>query len=327
MKKTIIFIFAILGILNLSAQTQIAILNHNSESSIFYGADALNNAYNNAVDGDVITLSSGTFNSVNFSKLITVRGAGMGVKVKDSDVFLEPTILKGNFNVTADGNTNNQFTLEGISTTDELTLRGTNYTRFVKCHFGKVGFQANYGSLKNCSFIHVYVSEDFSSMYNVTFSAVNCVFKSACFNGNTSLFTLTNCIIDLGETYSGALNSASIKNSVIIYSGDSEYASIDNTSIYNSIWIGKGKEDPFNEKGVKRYNSVFPINSKAFLDNTFYQLTEEAKLYKGSDQTEVGIYGGDLPFTPVSSNLQITKFQVAPKTTSEGKLHINIEVE
>ncbi len=327
MKKTIILLFALLGIVTLHAQTQIATLNHCGENTTYYGADALKNAYNNAVNGDVITLSAGTFNSTDVTKLITIRGAGMGIKLKNTDMFSEPTILNGDFKVTADGNSDNHFAIEGISTDNQLTLRGTNHTQFIKCHFGKVRFEANYGSLQNCNFTHVYVSEDFASLYNTTFSAIGCVFKSAYFNGNSSMFTLTNCVIDLGDSYSNALNSTSIRNCIIIYSGDSESASTNNTSIYNSLWIGKGKENPFKESGVERYNSVFPIDSKAFVDNTFYQLTEEAKTYKGSDNTEIGIYGGVLPFNSVSSSIQITKFEVAPKTTSDGKLHVDIKVE
>lgn len=65
-----------------------------------------------------------------------------------------------------------------------------------------------------------------------------------------------------------------------------------------------------------------------FKEGTFYQLTDQAKaLYKGADGTEVGIYGGATPFTTTPSYARITKFNVAPKTTDDGKLSVDITVE
>lgn len=48
---------------------------------------------------------------------------------------------------------------------------------------------------------------------------------------------------------------------------------------------------------------------------------------KGTDGTEVGIYGGSLPYDPTPTNPQITKFNVASKTTADGKLSVDIEVK
>ena len=61
-------------------------------------------------------------------------------------------------------------------------------------------------------------------------------------------------------------------------------------------------------------------------DDNDFKLTEEAKaLIKGTDGTEVGIYGGNLPFDPTKP--QISKFNVAAKTTGDGKLSVDIEVK
>ena len=62
----------------LCAQTSlIASLKHGDEISVYYGEKALQMAHDAAVDGDVITLSSGTFSAVYFNKGVTIRGAGM----------------------------------------------------------------------------------------------------------------------------------------------------------------------------------------------------------------------------------------------------------
>ncbi len=71
----------------------------------------------------------------------------------------------------------------------------------------------------------------------------------------------------------------------------------------------------------KTYNGV-----DNFSFNELYELTDEAKaMYIGSDGTQIGLYGG-MGFDLVPSTLQITKCEVAPRSTSDGKLSVSIEV-
>ena len=63
-------------------------------------------------------------------------------------------------------------------------------------------------------------------------------------------------------------------------------------------------------------------------DNETYELTETAKAtYLGTDGTQVGIYGGMLPFDTTPSNPRITKCNVAAKSTADCKLSVDIEVK
>ena len=50
-------------------------------------------------------------------------------------------------------------------------------------------------------------------------------------------------------------------------------------------------------------------------------------MLKATDGGEIGIYGGSLPYSAVPTNPQITKFNVASKTTADGKLSVDIEVK
>ena len=59
---------------------------------------------------------------------------------------------------------------------------------------------------------------------------------------------------------------------------------------------------------------------------TYNVSLETGKKYLGSDGTEVGMYGGSLPFDPTPTNPQITKCTVSPKSTADGKLSVEIEV-
>ena len=60
---------------------------------------------------------------------------------------------------------------------------------------------------------------------------------------------------------------------------------------------------------------------------TTFELTDEAKTkFLGTDKTQVGIYGGNLPYDPITTNPRITKCNVAAKSTADGKLSVDIEV-
>ena len=80
MKKIVLLIFALCYTVVAYAQgtDQVsAILQHGDTETIFIGNTGLEKAYYAAVDGDVIILSQGIFNSINnISKVLTIYGAG-----------------------------------------------------------------------------------------------------------------------------------------------------------------------------------------------------------------------------------------------------------
>ena len=62
-----------------------ATLQHGNELTVFKMANALNEAINAAVDGDVITLSEGMFNAFTIDgKSLTIYGAGF----EDDELFM-----------------------------------------------------------------------------------------------------------------------------------------------------------------------------------------------------------------------------------------------
>ena len=89
----------------------------------------------------------------------------------------------------------------------------------------------------------------------------------------------------------------------------------------------------FGSQGVflyttKSVSDVFKTWGGTYNDVQSFELTDEAKTkYLGDDGKELGIYGGNLPFTPNPTNPKITKFNVASKSTADGKLSVDIEVK
>ena len=78
MKKFLLSLMALGCMTVAQGQTDVwtATLQHGDEVTVFRMANALSEAYNAAVDGDVITLSEGTFNAITINKSITIYGAG-----------------------------------------------------------------------------------------------------------------------------------------------------------------------------------------------------------------------------------------------------------
>jgi hypothetical protein len=59
-----------------------------------------------------------------------------------------------------------------------------------------------------------------------------------------------------------------------------------------------------------------------------FTLTDKAAAkYLGTDGTQVGIFGGSLPYDEEPTIPQITKCNVASKSTADGKLSVDIEVK
>ena len=80
----------------IAQSSMLATLSHEGEITVFYGSDALKDAHAVAQHGDAITLSSGSFNAVDITKAITLRGAGMAI---DTLKNTYPTIINGSFNI------------------------------------------------------------------------------------------------------------------------------------------------------------------------------------------------------------------------------------
>ena len=51
-----------------------------------------------------------------------------------------------------------------------------------------------------------------------------------------------------------------------------------------------------------------------------------ANLLLGSDNTEIGIYGGSMPFDPRMANPSVGRITVGGQTNQQGQLPVNIQI-
>ncbi len=337
MKKFFVSLVMLLSTsaVSLFAQSgMLATLSHDGEISTFYGATALRDAYNASKHGDIITLSSGSFTAVNISKALTIRGAGMQV---DTAANTFPTVISGDFTINIPDTVTQRLTMEGLYNNFTVTVEGTlKDASFLKCKFKKiVCASSTFTKMKNLTFIHCRISDGLRLPNESSASCVNCyVFAPYSYSQTSSNFEFSNCIIRITSYLSSSVYSSSFLNCIIYSSvNKTDYLDSSNTAYY---CLGKVASDynmfqnmpnTTNTKLTADLNTVFKTYTGSYNDDETFELTDEAKAkYLGADKTQVGIYGGNLPFDPTPTNPQITKCNVASKSTADGKLSVDIEV-
>lgn len=351
MKKLFLSLVALtMATMSYAQSSVLATLSHEGEISTFYGAGALKRAHAAAKHGDVITLSSGSFQAVDITKAVTIRGAGMQV---DTIAKIYPSVIVGKYVINVADTLEQHLTMEGVYCDDNtVTVYNTlKNATFIKSRFHRFesvyGETNGYGHMINLAFIHCKIAKHFnnanggntvsfvnsvimnpyvgySSFTNNSFEFTNCVirwdgsFRNSCYPSNSSYYAIyRNCILS-SFTYS-----------------TTSYHNLSNTNlIYNCLEIcSYNMFANFGSQGVflyitKNLSDVFKNWTGTYTDAQSFELTDEAKTkYLGDDGKELGIYGGNLPFTPNPTNPKITKFNVASKSTADGKLSVDIEVK
>lgn len=351
--KKISFLFTVIIFIlsgnRASAQTELqsATLQQGDKTSIYYGKDAFISAFN-AVTGvtDVITLSSGTFNSPTFNKACTVYGAGCETDESKgiySTNVGEITIQHGT-EVNSEGETVNK-----TGDLDGIHIEGIAFTGTVSV--GKTGKPVTLKNLtlKRCKFEGLYTWYGSWCLSDV--NIINCIIVECIYTEETNNIAIYNSIINRidGDSYDNKLLIkncilfsrtgreciATYKDNIILSpdynSHDSYLASFFEKNIFRSgnalnyvnssnkknNWLGKNDIAIFGEEIGNEYDP----------SKTYAIKAEAAGTYIGTDGTPVGIYGGLYPFTKTPSNPQIISKEIDVKSTLDGKLKVSIKVE
>lgn len=333
----------------------LATLSHDGNISAYYGANALKTAVDAAKAGDVITLSSGQFNAVNITKPITLRGAGMSVST-DSVAAHEATIVQNAFEINIADSLSGRLLMEGLYFRNGITYKGyIKNAQFMKCRFENF-IAGTSAKMTNSTFIHCRINNGFtlnSNSSNAYFiNSLICSPYNYNSNGNgisSSNIEFDNCFIkfDIKSTYGYPylVQNSYYKNCIIqrsTYSGSiSQDALPSSCTAYNCVGIGNTTYSLFyymassntTNTMLSSLSSVFKTysataNGSYIKDIDDFTLTDEAAAkYLGTDGTQVGVYGGNLIYDENPTIPQITKCNVAAKSTADGKLSVDIEVK
>lgn len=353
MKKLIVSLFVLLCTTMSFAQTSLlATLSHEGSISTYYGSSALKEALEKATDGDAITLSAGQFLAANITKNVTLRGAGMSVRT-DSIYSHEATIVQGAFEIAPADSTTDRIIVEGVYFTSDITYKGlVRNPLFMKSRFSTVK-SGDGGRIVNATLIHCRVASGFGLADNSNACFVNSVvWKPENKSTTASNFEFDNCVVGFSSNVNSYLEAAEVINSYykncmimvnyynvgashshlcIPYSctaincvGCSAYGKLDP---YNNIFYNLSSKNTTNENVAKPSN-VLKTGGFTYNDSEKYDLTDESKTkYLGTDGKQIGIYGGSLPYEEDPTTPQITKCNVAAKSTADGKLSVDIEVK
>lgn len=333
-----VLLLSVVGMKNALAQTQVATLQHGDDISVFYGTTAFVEAHTAAADGDIVTLSSGTFTTPTITKAIILRGAGIVTDFMDN---IAPTILAQEVYLTVT-NDSIPFQAEGILFTNRVHVNTLINSRFTRCFFDDVINTYSSGNTPSPTFINaqfvncvIKTGIDFSnSMHNLTF--INSVLnQSSYFYGISNGVILYNSILryNSGSTsYPFQGSSFSAYNSIIIRYSNSANACMNSTcSFFNCIGIsGSSAFGIGYTSGCTTYSSYADVfesyTGTIESDETFILKDEIATSFLGSDGTQVGIHGGFMPYSNRPSYMVLKRCNVANKSTIDGKLSVEIEV-
>ena len=316
MKRTFTLLIAAIAFnIGIMAQdSRVATLHHGTNFRAYYGADAFISAYNDASDGDVITLTAGEFNCPDISKAITVRGEGMDLTVL--------TKLEINFQIPT--NSSYSLCLEGLTLKcgggRNIVISSTGGSATViisKCCFNELA------RFKNCNAVVLNsILQKSTASNNSSVTCINSILNEQ-LSGST--FDIQNCVIGTPIYFT----NSSIKNSIVLGVTSLESTNVtshclvkEGSSGFADSWyimVEEPEPDPWGE------NPVYTLWNDLFTED--YHLTAEAtQTYVGTDGTEVGIYGGAYPYDETPDYPLVKSLDV--KGIHNGnKLKVDIKVE
>lgn len=324
MKRTLLLICTLLCANVLMAQEQLAVLRHNDSTSVFYGQTAFEQAYTAATHGDIITLSDGIFSTPTYiNKAITVRGNGAvadSARRSTGTYFMEDVTIS---------NDTLEFVAEGIYFKDLDRYESICKIKLSKCiiDFCK---DIDKAEITNCIIKKGDVSGSYDRRNTIINSVIYCYRRYSSSNIYFEIPRYADCrnsiIIgkeDAAETYTQYSNCIIINESTI--------DTIVDNKTNNSILIGWDSTSH-----MASTENVFMSLSDVFENWDGETISYDPETYKlkssvsdsiqGIDGSEVGIFGGFMPFDLRPSYSIIKRFNVANRTTADGKLSVDIEV-
>ena len=321
MKKLFLSLIAMAFATGMMAQdSRVATLQHGTNFRTYYGLDAFISAHTDAADGDVITLTEGTFNGCAITKAVTIRGEGM-----------KRTMISNNISVKAPQSTYS-VVLEGLDispSNNHLEIKGNTGAETVVLSKCSMSYN-NYNGLwvRNCKVVAINfdnrsrTSVERESELSLINSRVQQISSSD--NGK---YNIQNCVIN----GTANVSYSSIKNSIIY-----GVTKLNDTNTTSNCLLKDGSSGFANSWYVKTEPDVNPDpwgedpETPVLWDELFgedYHLTDAAAAtYIGTDGTQIGIWGGAYPWNETPDYPLVNKLEVKG-IHENGKLQVKINVQ
>lgn len=300
-----------------------ATLQHGDEVSLFTGADALAAALEAAADGDIITLSAGTFRTTPINKSVSIFGAGYE---KVDSLTIDITAINGETVIGLAENTLHDLNFQGLRFNNIVNIGGTTNNApidgltFTKVRFGnEVHF---FSDITNANFDQcIFISSQRGYPDANTVNASNWLYNNCYLNGlyyfKNGSIKIDHCIMNNGYPFSSSTVPFIITNTIFAY-------------ISGNFPGGLYPKNCLSQSGVPDGVNCYKANNAGdiFTDATNHNYSEtrtfeiqKPDVWVGTDGTPVGMTGGKgwsrIPATPVVKDL---KLSVSGKT-------LNVEYE
>ena len=315
MKKFLLSLMALGCMTVAQGQTDVwtATLQHGDDVTVFRMGNALSEAYNTAVDGDVITLSEGTFGGITINKSITIYGAGY----ENNEVTgTRLTKINGDVYIAQTSDTVSSVHIEGCY------IAGKFYTG------SKNGW--SYSFLTSLCVQNCWVNNDFhiyspvgdvvltnnvlNNVYGSSYALTSLLIQNCCINNQVANFpalspiSVDHCVIN------GGSSGAYYYTNDIFMSSNTSYglnagANVRNCLFrfdYNTYLTVFAENCYIASTGI--FSDIENSNDGSYVMNRTWAL-QQPEVWVGNDGTPIGPIGGlgwsTTPRIPVINSLEL----------------------
>lgn len=299
-------------------QSVTAILQHVEDGTetakVYVGIEAFKKAYNDAVNGDVITLSSGSFNPPSpFQKELSVYGAGYE---EDAESGTAVTTLNGSIYI------------EEIESLSNLHFEGLRISGNISCSVPISNMVISKCFVSDHVYLHGATNTDITIQQCVIINGVGGYYYSSDNITKAENLRVKNCILS-GVSIFDPASTVNIDHCLILSETNNYRAHVFPFVYTNCIFGKKGYtvyitgslqycivpssytcNNPINVISLNNY-AVFTDGDWAtsYSADRTYTLSNPEE-WIGNDGTQIGIHGGDgfskVPSTPVIKNMTVT---------------------
>lgn len=315
------------------AQSKKVALQHAGNTTLFIGNNGLVDAVNAAVSGDTIYLPGGYWTATNIGKKLVIYGAG---HYPDSTQVTEATHITGGFTFVAGSDSS---FIQGCDINGDVNVQSTSYVTLSRCIFNSSTITAtsdyvsyNENVIRNV--ININNNGDFVAIRNNFFTGVG--YSYAIMNVLQGAL-IENNIINHQSPNSGwptfnNVNGSLIRNNIImnplyngIFTGSNNLIQKNLFTVAPSYGTNSPQGNYESISATNLFVNYSSTNNFSYIED--YHLQSPAT-YLGTDNTQVGMYGGADPYkmASVPANPHIRENNTANQTDVNGNLNVNIKV-